>query len=314
MPILWPLTVPERGNAKTQRKTLEMEHSCLFIHHTIWIYLFPHLILFNTPKKSLLKSSYPSQIFVPKKILESKISNPKKSFDHPRHLKSWVHPWGPPTPRLLQGICPPCQSCGWGISKFCVVLGLGICQPLGHPQAFDTHMVSYPNITKHGGFYWNHKQVWQGEEKLGGFQGMFSWFYAWISSQKSGAIDVNQRIFFLATDSNFCSSRILIKLNDYDSNTRVIYLWFEEHPFTLVNYSVQISLQHTIDFNAIFFTYEQFKHETIIITKNCTLKCLKWNYWTLQSMKTAAVLISMGHLRIWDKDCNNFNSLTFNIR
>ena len=67
MPILWPLKVPERGNAITQRKTLEIEHSCLFIHHTIWIYPFPHLILFNSPKRSLLKSSYPSQIFIPKK-------------------------------------------------------------------------------------------------------------------------------------------------------------------------------------------------------------------------------------------------------
>ena len=95
MPILWPLKVPQRGNAITQRKTLEIEHLCLFIHHTIWIYPSPHLILFNTPKKSLLKSSYPSQIFVPKKIPESKISNPKKSFDHPCHLKSRVPPpWG----------------------------------------------------------------------------------------------------------------------------------------------------------------------------------------------------------------------------
>ena len=32
------------------------------------------------------------QIFVPKKIPESKISNPKKSFDYPRHLKSRVPP------------------------------------------------------------------------------------------------------------------------------------------------------------------------------------------------------------------------------
>jgi len=143
---------------------------------------------------------------------------------------------------------------------------------------------------------------------------MFSWFYACISSQKSGAIDVNQCIFFLGTDSNFCWSRILIKLSDYDSNTRVIYLSFEEHPFILVIYSEQISLQHTIDFNVICFTYEQFKHDTIIIMKNSTLKCLKWNYWTLQSMKTAGVLIRMGHLRIWDKDCNDFNSLAFNIR
>ena len=164
----------------------------------------------------------------------------------------------PPTPRLLQGICPPCQSCGWGISKFCVVLGLGICQLLGHPQAFDTHMVSYPNITKHRGFYWNHKQKSDKEKKncrvsKACFLDFMHAFLPCISSQKSGAIDVNQRIFFLATDSNFCWSRILIKLSDHDSNTHVIYLLFEEHPFILVNYSEQISLQHTIDFNVIFF-------------------------------------------------------------
>ena len=34
------------------------------------------------------------QIFVPKKTPESKISNPKKSFEHPRHLKSRVPPPG----------------------------------------------------------------------------------------------------------------------------------------------------------------------------------------------------------------------------
>ena len=62
MPLLWPLKVPERSNAKTQRKTLKIEHSCLFIHHTIWIYHFSHLILFNSPQKSLLKS----QIKLPK--------------------------------------------------------------------------------------------------------------------------------------------------------------------------------------------------------------------------------------------------------
>ena len=35
MPILWSFKVPGRGNAVTQRKTLEIEHLCLFIHHTI---------------------------------------------------------------------------------------------------------------------------------------------------------------------------------------------------------------------------------------------------------------------------------------
>ena len=50
-------------------------------------------IVLNTPKKSLLKSNHPQstcQISNPPKILELKISTapPKKSFDHPCHLKS----------------------------------------------------------------------------------------------------------------------------------------------------------------------------------------------------------------------------------
>ena len=48
MPILWPLKLPERGNAITQRKALEIEHSCLFIHHSIWIYPFPYLAVILT--------------------------------------------------------------------------------------------------------------------------------------------------------------------------------------------------------------------------------------------------------------------------
>ena len=52
---------------------------------------------FEYPKKSLLKSPLKSshkkkkilaKFFYPQKIPESKISNPKKSFDYPRHLKS----------------------------------------------------------------------------------------------------------------------------------------------------------------------------------------------------------------------------------
>ena len=55
----------------------------------------------------------------------------------------------PPSPplRLLRGICPPGHSGGWGICKFCVARGLGIYQPRGRPRAFDTHAVSYQNIT-----------------------------------------------------------------------------------------------------------------------------------------------------------------------
>ena len=53
----------------------------------------------------------------------------------------------PPPPGLLWGICPPCQSRGWGICKCCAARGPGICQPRGQPRAFDTHAVSYQNIT-----------------------------------------------------------------------------------------------------------------------------------------------------------------------
>ena len=61
---------------------------------------------FEYPKQSLLKASHPQkntcQIFLPKKIPKSKISNPKNSLDHPRHLKSGV-----PPPPLVQGILHP---------------------------------------------------------------------------------------------------------------------------------------------------------------------------------------------------------------
>ena len=53
----------------------------------------------------------------------------------------------PPPPRATAGHLPPCQSRGWGICKFCTARGAGICQPRGHSRAFDTHSVSYQNIS-----------------------------------------------------------------------------------------------------------------------------------------------------------------------
>ena len=50
-------------------------------------------------------------------------------------------------PRLLQGICPPFQSQGWSICKFCAARGPGICQSRGYSRTFETHAVSYQNIT-----------------------------------------------------------------------------------------------------------------------------------------------------------------------
>ena len=52
-----------------------------------------------------------------------------------------------PPPGVLQGICSSCQSREWGICKFCTARRPGICQPQGYSRAFDTHAVSYQNIT-----------------------------------------------------------------------------------------------------------------------------------------------------------------------
>ena len=57
-----------------------------------------------------------------------------------------------PPPGQLRGICAPCQSRGWGISKFGAARGSGICLSLGYPWPFDTHVVS-DSKSKHGRIY-----------------------------------------------------------------------------------------------------------------------------------------------------------------
>ena len=109
-------------------------------------------------------------------------------------------------------ICPPWQSRGWGICKFCSTRGPGICQPRGYSQAFDMHAVSYQNITTQRILLEN-KQIGsfvKDGKKLKRFVKACSRFYACISSllikpelhSEIGAIDVNQR--FLVIESNFC--------------------------------------------------------------------------------------------------------------
>ena len=93
-------------------------------------------------------------------------------------------PAAPSTPGLLRGICPPCQSRGWGICKFCAAWGPGIGQPRGHSWAFDTHAVCYQKITTQR-ILLGKKADWlicQGQEKLKRFVKACTWFYACISS------------------------------------------------------------------------------------------------------------------------------------
>ena len=89
-----------------------------------------------------------------------------------------------PPPRATAGHLPPCQSRGWGICKFCTARGPGICQPWGHSRAFDTHAVSYQNITTQKVLL-EKMQIGssvKGRNKLKWVVKAFSRFYACISS------------------------------------------------------------------------------------------------------------------------------------
>ena len=53
-------------------------------------------IVFNTQNNPYLNQAIqkiPAKFSYPKKILELKTWNHKKSLDHPHHLRSWVLPW-----------------------------------------------------------------------------------------------------------------------------------------------------------------------------------------------------------------------------
>ena len=68
-----------------------------------------HIVL-NTQKIPLLNQATQKntcQIFLPKKIPETKISNPKKSFDYPCHLKFRVPSPHPPGPKLWKDASQP---------------------------------------------------------------------------------------------------------------------------------------------------------------------------------------------------------------
>ena len=84
------------------------------------------------------------------------------------------HPLPPPP-----GATPVSPE-GGAFFKFCAARGPGICQPRGHSQAFDTHAVSYQNITTQR-ILLGKKAGWlncQGEEKIDeGCKGVFLILY-----------------------------------------------------------------------------------------------------------------------------------------
>ena len=135
-----------------------------------------------------------------------------------------------PYPGLLRGIYPPCQSRGWGICKFCAARGPGICQP----QAFDTHAVSYQNITTQKILLEKQTDwlIFQGQDKnwRGLLRHVLDCMHAFLHCLSSrtyiarwGAIDVYQRVF-----------GYWIKL---------LFILFEQHPFKLIKLFITVNFR-----------------------------------------------------------------------
>ena len=115
-------------------------------------------------------------------------------------------------PGLLRGICPPCQSRGWGICKFWAARGRAFAKPGAIPELLTRTRFAIRKQL-HRGFYWQRKQIGSSVKDRKNWRGLWRHvldfmhaFLHCLSSQnyiaKSGAIDVNQR--FLVIESNFC--------------------------------------------------------------------------------------------------------------
>ena len=119
---------------------------------------------------------------------------------------------GNPYRSALQGHLPVLSVLGVGHLQIWNARGPGIWQPRGHSQAFDTHAVSYQNITTQRVLL-EKKQIGSSVKdrtKLKKVVKACSRFYTCISSllikpklhSEIGAIDVNRR--FLVIEWNFC--------------------------------------------------------------------------------------------------------------
>ena len=140
-----------------------------------------------------------------------------------------MHQSIPPAPRpppgLLRGICTPCQSRGWGICKFCTARGPGICQPPGHSRAFDTHAVSYQNITT--------QKVLLEKKQIG-----------------SSVKDRNKLKRVVKACSRFyaCVFSLLIKpeLHSEIGAIKFLFILLEENPFTFIKLFITYNLNSAL--------------------------------------------------------------------
>ena len=111
-------------------------------------------------------------VLVPAESYKGLLSCANQGFCYASVNFSCTQPPPPPSSNL-----PALSVPGWGICKFCAARGPGICQPQGQTQAFDTHAVSYQNITTLRILLGKHADwlICRGQEKIEEVcKGMFS--------------------------------------------------------------------------------------------------------------------------------------------
>ena len=142
----------------------------------------------------------------------------------------------PPPPGLLRGICPSCQSQGWGICKFCAARGPFL--SFWHARGF----LSENNYTTD---FTGKESSWlicQRQEKLRGFVKACSWFYACISL-----------LFF--------EPELHSEIGSYRRESTFFGYWikfllrlFEKHPFIFIKLFITYNLTALYYFNVNNFT------------------------------------------------------------
>ena len=164
------------------------------------------------------------------------ISSLTKEGDNASVNSTCAQPPSPPPPQATAGHLPAMSVPGVGYCKFCTARGPGIYQRQDHSQAFDTHPVSYHNITTQKVLL-EKKQISSSvkdRNKLKRVVKACSWFYACISSLlikpelHSENWSYQRESTFFVIESYFC------------------LLLFKEHPF------IFIKLFITYNFTALY--------------------------------------------------------------
>ena len=147
----------------------------------------------------------------------------------------------PPPPGFYGAFARLVSPWGWAFGKFCTVRGPGICQPRGHFWAFDTHAVSYQNISTQKVLLEKTQiaSFVKDRNKLKRVVKACSPFHACISS-----LFIKQEFIHSENRSCRCESTF------FGYWIKFLLILFEEHPFIFikrfVTYNVTVNVNNFI--------------------------------------------------------------------